>query len=309
MNKDIRNNFLFKGVCDVEEQYQYFYSYLLNKASSIFVYENVPDTIDIDFLKTSLLLNGNLTFFKESEGLRCWTCGLSDRVTHYNTNSKAILAHPCYKSREMKIGKDCEVVYNSPIDKWTPLGIRPLLEQYSTLLADNLVSINTAQINSRVSSIYVATDNASAKSGELALKRIYSGKPYTIVESNPVFEGFKVNPISTTHNGIISELVDLHNYILANFYKSIGVMDNEVSKKERMITGEIDSQRNGTEYNVFDMLAIRQECFEKVNSLFGTNITVSLNPLLIQKEEQEYEEVVNEDGIETERDLETTDSD
>ena len=58
------------------------------------------------------------------------------------------------------------------------------------------------------------------------------------------------------------------------------IFANNVMKKERLVTDEINSQEAQTTFNIYDMLKQRVAAIEKINSLFGTDIKVYLNPII-----------------------------
>lgn len=291
-----KDKFSFKGICNVENLYNFYYTYLLNKLNTLFVWENLPDTVDVNFLNSTLFLDGIVAWFKTGGDLYALNCGWGGGPNEYYVPTKVIIANPVLGSKELDNGKDAVVMINSSTDQYFATGLRPLIEQYATLLADNLVSINCAQINSRVQAIGVADSAALKNSAELAMKQLYAGKPYTVLEQD-LIDKITINPLNTSAKGQISELIELHNYILANFYKSVGVMDNEVSKKERLITDEVDSQKSSVNVNIWDMLAQRVKAIEKINELFGTNIIVKINPIMMSVYEDRTEEIQDEADV------------
>ena len=70
--------------------------------------------------------------------------------------------------------------------------------------------------------------------------------------------------------------------------QSIGIRANNVRKKERLITDEIDAQDDYLQVSILEILASWQKGFDKVNDLYGTEIRVTLSPairdLLIEPE-------------------------
>ena len=118
---------------------------------------------------------------------------------------------------------------------------------------------------------------------------MYAGKPFSILRSDLV-EKIQVNPISTAGTSQnITELVQLNNYILSNFFHAIGIKANNNMKKERMIVAEVESQDDPLKLSLIEMLTSWQEGFDKVNQLYGTNISVELNPILIDSIKQQME--------------------
>ena len=76
------------------------------------------------------------------------------------------------------------------------------------------------------------------------MKRMYAGKPYQILRSDMI-DKINVNPLNTSSVGTnLTQLVELHNYIIANFFQSIRIKSNNVMKRERLINSEIDSQND-----------------------------------------------------------------
>ena len=62
MGKKVNSNQIDKrfnyGICDVAENYNFYFQYLLSKLHSMFVWHNLPETIDVDSLNNQLFLNG-----------------------------------------------------------------------------------------------------------------------------------------------------------------------------------------------------------------------------------------------------------
>lgn len=111
------------------------------------------------------------------------------------------------------------------------------------------------------------------------MKELYSGQPYKVLEES-LIESIKVNPITANPAANITELVELQQYIIANFYNNIGIKTNYQMKKERMITDEINSLNDFLAVSLDTMLNARLEAVEKINEKFGTSIKVSLKPYL-----------------------------
>lgn len=98
-----------------------------------------------------------------------------------------------------------------------------------------------------------------------------------------------INPIAQTgHAQTITQLVELHNYIIANFFQSIGIKSNNIMKKERLITDEIESQDDFVQLSILEILSSWQRGFDEVNRLYGTEIYVELNPVLIREIADEF---------------------
>ena len=74
-------------------------------------------------------------------------------------------------------------------------------------------------------------------------------------------------------------------------------------KRERVVEAELDTNLNRILFNIDDMLKSRKEACEKINSIFGTNISVDYNEEIINQsfdteteETEETEEQESEDN-------------
>ncbi len=299
-----RDRFKF-GICDVEENYRFFFKWLLSKVEDVIVLKNVPETIDITYLKEHLLLDGEICVTDFNDKLYACIGSRGGTPNEYYKPTQFIIANPVLGSKTVDIDENGIVIYNTPSDKSVMFGggLFQLIKQTATLLADNIVSINCAQINTRVEAIVTADSEAQAVAGEVVMKKLYAGAPYNIVRSD-VIEKINVNPIAATGNGgKIRELVELHQYIIAQFFQAIGIKANAINKKERMITDEINSQDDYLGISLLDLIESWKEGFEKVNEMYGTEIEVELNPILVERITAAIEEVTPE--IEPEAEVES----
>ena len=284
---DYKNKFKY-GICDIKFNYDYYFNYLLSKLNSIFIWKNLPTNINKDFLNSTLFLDGIIVFFKQDNKLYAMDCAYGGELNEYYIPQEVIIANPILGSLQLTQDKDCVVMYNDSTNIYNQTGLRPLIQQYATLLADNIVSLNCCQINTRVQTVFTADSDAQKNTAEKIFKDLYSGKPYKVVTQD-MMEKIGVNPVATTTKTDIISLMEFNNYILSNFYKAVGIMSNSVMKKERLITDEIDSQREAVDFNIYDMLEHRVKAVEKINEMFGTNITVEINPVIMTSLQQDVE--------------------
>ena len=303
MDKWIKDRFKF-GICDVEENYKFYFKWLLSKTKEIFIIKNLPDTININFLKNTLLLDGEICFTKFGDKLYALNGSRGGSVDEYYRPTIFTIANPKLGSKQVEIGKDGIVVFNTSSDEdlYFGGGLFQLIKQTATLLADNIVSINCAQINSRVEAIITADSQQQADSGKIVLKRLYSGEPYQILTQDMI-EKIQINPIAAANtSNKLESLIELNNYIISNYFQSIGIKSNDVRKKERMITDEINEQNDYLAISVLDIVSSWKEGFDRVNEMFGTDIQVELNPVIahiLTDTVQEKIETVDTEPVET----------
>ena len=284
------------GVCDFRQNYDFYFKWLTNKVMSCFIItdENQSErtsSIDWNYVKMNLILNGEICITDFGDKLYGCIGARGGTPNEYYVPTQFIIANPVLGSKQVTIDVDGVVIYNTKIDKYMytgssaifATGLYDLIEQTATLLADNIISINCSQINARITTFFTADSEAQAAAGELILKRMYAGKPYAILK-NDLLEKINVNPVNTQAAGQnITELVELHNYIIANFFQSIGIKSNNVMKRERLIRDEIESQDDFLQVSILEILSSWQEGLDKVNEMYGTSFSVKLNPVLLNE--------------------------
>ena len=91
-----------------------------------------------------------------------------------------------------------------------------------------------------------------------------------------LYDFFKVYP-ETTSARVMStnDLIALKEHLIRDFMSQIGIKTAE-RKAERMLTDEVAADDAMLDANLADMLKARQRGVERVNKLFGTNISVRL---------------------------------
>ena len=283
----------YKGVCDVQQNFNTYFKLLVNKVSQLFTWENLPENIDVNFLNTQLILNGKVCFFKEGDKVYALNGNLGGEPNVYYKPTQFIVANPILGSRVLQVrqkdgndsnleGLDGVVVNLTPVDEQSDTGLvgglYGLIYQTAGLLADNISSLNVAQINGRVNFFTTADDEEMARTAELVLKQMYQGKPYKVL-SQDLVDKINVNPVAASGgaNQAIMNLIEAHQYILAQFFSEIGIVANFNMKRERLNTAEVEMNTGSLDINVQSMIGQLKKDIEKANKLLETSINVELN--------------------------------
>ena len=266
------------------DNFNSFYFELLDKALSLFEWKNLPENIDSDMIEFFLLTRGHIAFFKSEDKIHATFGTPSDTLSENYTFTKYLITNPYISDGEcfnLTVGTECIVVYNTPCDKVsiTKSVFNRTLRRTAGILADNMSSLNCLQINSRVQTMVTADNTTIAKSAESVLKEMYDGKPYKVITST-LANNIEIENKTNVNSNTFSELINLNNYMYAQFLHSIGIKSNESAKKERLITAEIDENDTECQINLNQMLKSRKKAVEKINKLFATNIEVKLNEIL-----------------------------
>lgn len=303
----------YNGVCNVELNFQTYFKLLTNKVLSLFKWENLPSTVDERFLMTQLILNGKVFWFADGGNIYALNGTVGGEPNIYYEPQFAIIANPILGSRQLRIrqrdgsetidGLEAILMGLTDIDyEIGPSingGLFGLIYQTAGLLADNISSLNVAQINGRASVAFVADTEALASSAEEVLKDIYEGKPYRVL-SEDILSKVQATPLgSSGNNNTLMTLIEAHQYILAQFYNEIGIGGQWNMKRERVNTAETELMTDSLDISIYNMEKNLKAAVEKINELFGTSISVELNKDVItslQEEEETTSPSLNEEG-------------
>ena len=244
-----------------------------NKTMAMFKYHNLPDSLPCYELENLLQKNGFTCVAKVESELYAFDGGLGGEPDVYYRPTICTVANPALNlSKDFVINKDCVIVKNDS----NMVGLSHTISKYNTLITENEITILIALINSRMSIIFSGADSATKTSAEQYLNMIKQGK-LGVISDNAFLESLSINMGNNTRNNVFEDLIRLNMYLKASLNNSIGLNSNTALKKERLITAEIDVNNTSLYPLIDDMLECRRIGVEKINELFGTEITVELN--------------------------------
>lgn len=247
--------------------------YMLRRSTQMFKYNGLPDSIPKYILELYLQTNGNVCFYKHNEKLYVFTGDMGGELNEYYMPTIYTIANPFLNlTKNLVIDKDCVVVANDSCYQ----GMLPQFKKYATGLVENELSMNIASINSRMISLISASDDRTLKSSESYIKHVLDGD-LSVVSEDAFLNGVKVQPYAKSTNDTFSKLIEYNQYLKASWFNDIGLNANYNMKREAINSNESQLNDDMLFPTVDDMLERRQEGIEKVNKMYGTNITVELN--------------------------------
>ena len=246
-------------------------AYNLNRTQSMFKWDGLPDSIPQRILELYLQVNGTCCFYEYEGTLYVFTGGLGGEPDVYYMPTIYTIANPALSiSKNLKIDIECVVIPNDSMY----MGLMPLLRRYATQMTETELSILITTINSRLYSLISAPDDRTKLGAEKYLKDVEDGK-LGVVADNVFLDGIKVQPYGQSSNtSTITNLIELMQYEKASLYNELGLNANYNMKRETIVSNEAQMNNDSLLPLVDDMLEMRKKGAEKVNSMFGTNITV-----------------------------------
>lgn len=288
-------------VANVWSGYKYWYDKLLAYCLNIFQYKGLPTSLPAKEIESNLLITGHCVTFvpkKRSDIYTCFT-DLSGFDEYYNP-TKATYAQPKLGAGTLTLGENAVIIYNSdlqfsvlgqPIDG----GLSTYLSRYARQLSDLESTINIKTVNERAPFMATADKDNVKDSVVDFFRKIILGERAVVTDSSIVPNLNAIDLGGKNSNEKIIDVILARDKILEQFYREIGVRFYQ-SKRAQVNTEEVSANNDMLLISLDDMLLARQEGIDKVNDMFGTSISVSINPAFIPKEPEEGQENVNTDN-------------
>lgn len=277
---------LLQYVKDKKKSSKYWFQYLLVRTKMMFQYKGLPDTIDASMLERYLQVNGIACITEVDGKLYAFNGSMGGKQDVYYKPTLFVVANPHFKntfSKNIIIGEEGMDFNDSPLDsqpgvlmrndsEW--VGLSPLIAKYSVMLAENLLTIRSADVMLRIIALITASSDKSYKSAMAYLNKLEKGEFGAI--SDDSFSENQINMQSPPSNNgsYLTQFIELHQYLIGSFFNELGLRANYNMKREAIGEGESSMDEDSIMPLCDDMLLRRKEDVAKINSMYGTNISV-----------------------------------
>lgn len=272
------------NILDKVSSIYHYVQYMLDRTNRMFRYTGLPDTIPEYLLEYMLQTYGSVAVLKHEGELYAFRCDFGGPPDVYYRPTQAVIANPA-----LNIDTMYRIVNNlAPFDKSTwesypPCvrvlndsqiqGLIPLFARYATQMAENDVSIRSAQINLRQQTVIVADSGPEIQSAESYIKNLEDGN-LSSIQKRPFADGVKVMNAASGQTNVVIQLIELQQYLKASWYNEIGLNSNFNMKRQYMSSDEVNSSADIMLPLIDNMFFCRQKAVEAINKEFGTEITV-----------------------------------
>ena len=252
---------------------------MLNRTSTMFEYENLPDTIPKRVLERYLQINGRTLFFKYEDKYYISFGTYGGEPDEYYEPTLYIVSNPylkLFKTFNLKTD-ECVLIRNDA----SMIGFTPFFRAYATLMAENDLSIRIADINTRALSIITAPDDPTKQGADEYLRKLESGE-LSAIQTNKILSGMEsieTQPYANGSNLAVSmtSLIELQQYLKASWNHDVGLNANYNMKRESLNSNESQLNEDALLPTPADMLEQRRIALDKINEMFGLDIKVDLS--------------------------------
>lgn len=248
--------------------FDYYFNRLSNIALAVYEWTDLPDTVDPRFLELSIYRNGMCLFFKDEvldrfDALPCMIGGTFD--THNIPILRRAYAANGYQY-------ECDNT-NSVIIYHNYMHGVPLwdIEMFATRLADYQ---RTEDVNVRAQKTPIVTlaDDDQKAAWENIILSYMGNVPLMLANKSLNPDALKV--LKTDAPFTADKIEELRVQVWNDAMSYLGVSNVNVTKKERLITDEVQRNMGGVLASRYSPLEMRKMACEKINEMWGLNVDV-----------------------------------
>ena len=247
---------------------QYF-NRLTELAISMFEWQNLPPTVDPRYIELHLFQNGSMVYFNDDVvGNLCLDCLPNGNFDVYG-NPVNRRAYSSYNNYQRDLNEDNSIIiWNNYLRTNSITDIKMFSKRL--YLLDRIIDVNA---NAQKTPVLVQ----GTEKQRLTLLNLYKefdgNSPFIFGDKN-----LDLNALKSLNTGapyVADKIYQLKTQIWNEALTYLGISNINIQKKERLITDEVTRTQGGTIASRYSRLQARCEAVEKINAMFGTNISVN----------------------------------
>lgn len=269
MSRRNKGNGLFgeSAVMNNATYIQYF-NRLVELSISMFEWQGLPETVDPRYLELHLFQNGSMVYFRdEVMGDLCLDCIANGQFDVYG-NPISRRAYSSYNQYQKTLNEsDSVIIWNNYLRQPSVLDVKMFAKRLYNL--DRIIDVNA---NAQKTPVLVQGTEKQRLTLVNLYKEFDGNAPFIFGDKNLDLNSLRA--ISTNAPYVADKLYQLKTQIWNEALTYLGISNLNIQKKERMITDEVQRNQGGTIASRYSRLEARREAVDKINRMFGTDISV-----------------------------------
>ena len=265
--------------------YMQYFNRLTELAISMFEWQNLPPTVDPRYIELHLFQNGSMVYFNDDVvGNLCLDCLPNGNFDVYG-NPVNRRAYSSYNNYQRDLNEDNSIIiWNNYLRTNSITDIKMFSKRL--YLLDRIIDVNA---NAQKTPVLVQ-GTEKQRLTLLNLYKEYDGNsPFIFGDKNLDLNALKC--LNTGAPYVADKIYQLKTQIWNEALTYLGISNINIQKKERLITDEVTRNQGGTIASRYSRLQARREAVDKINAMFGTNISVDYR--------EDFQEVADDAGQDT----------
>lgn len=248
--------------------YIQYFNRLVELSVSMFEWQGLPETVDPRYLELHLFQNGRMVYFRdEVMGDLCLDCIANGQFDVYG-NPISRRAYSSYNQYQKTLNEsDSVIIWNNYLRQPSILDVKMFAKRLYNL--DRIIDVNA---NAQKTPVLVQGTEKQRLTLVNLYKEFDGNAPFIFGDKNLDLNSLRA--ISTNAPYVADKLYQLKTQIWNEALTYLGISNLNIQKKERMITDEVQRNQGGTIASRYSRLEARREAVDKINRMFGTDISV-----------------------------------
>lgn len=248
--------------------YIQYFNRLVELSVSVFEWQGLPETVDPRYLELHLFQNGSVVYFRdEVMGDLCLDCIANGQFDVYG-NPISRRAYSSYNQYQKTLNEsDSVIIWNNYLRQPSVLDVKMFAKRLYNL--DRIIDVNA---NAQKTPVLVQGTEKQRLTLVNLYKEFDGNAPFIFGDKNLDLNSLRA--ISTNAPYVADKLYQLKTQIWNEALTYLGISNLNIQKKERMITDEVQRNQGGTIASRYSRLEARREAVDKINRMFGTDISV-----------------------------------
>lgn len=249
--------------------YMQYFNRLTELAISMFEWQNLPPSVDPRYIELHLFQNGCMLYFNDDViGNLCLDCLPNGNFDVYG-NPVLRRAYSSYNNYQRNLNEDNSVIiWNNYLRTNSITDIKMFSKRL--YLLDRIIDVNA---NAQKTPVLVQ----GTEKQRLTLLNLYKefdgNSPFIFGDKNLDLNALKC--LNTGAPYVADKIYLLKTQIWNEALTYLGISNISIQKKERLVTDEVTRNQGGTIASRYSRLQARRDAAEKINAMFGTNISVN----------------------------------
>lgn len=279
--------------------FDYYFNRLSNIALAIYEWKNLPENVDPRWLELCIFRNGMCLFFRDEDAgvYDALPCAIGGTLDNHNipTLRRAYAANGYQAQRDYTNSVIIYHNYLHGVPTWD-------IEMFATRLADYQTTIDV-NVRAQKTPVMLLCDDSERTTWQNAMVSYMGNIP--LILGNKGMNPNSLTVLKTDAPFVADQIEELRTQVWNDAMSYLGVSNVNVTKKERLITDEVQRNMGGVLASRYSPLEMRKLACDEINKMFNLNVDVdyredilAYQSDIIGKTEEEIGGGDNEAGLE-----------
>ena len=254
--------------------YTDYYYRLMLIARSVFKWNNLPNGINEKWIERYLFNEGNCLFYRDKEkGFMIAKCTQSGSLNYYDEATTLTPYGTGYMGKPLQNYDECVLIQNNDLC----LSTSPTIQLFAYRLADIQRTIDV-NISAQKTPVVVLCSDKQKLSIKRAMQQVTDNEIAVYGDKTLDVDGIKALKIDAPV--VFDKLYTQKQNVWNECMTFLGINNNsQEAKRERLVVNEVEANNEQIEASAEVFLKSRQDACERINKLFGLNISVEMRQM------------------------------